>query len=232
MFLLTILDRDQAALQLATKLSAEASYEEGVLRGLRTQDAALREVQASRLKTLRAALGQQRSLATSLSVQQRAYVDGRARFDAGERNRWKAGSYRGAPPRRVPAAVEPYTDRRYLVDDAEPLAYTTTGRISTELCSWYGNAGNGTATASGRAYNENEFTCATVLRDPEDPSGVRMLPFGTRLALTRGDRRIIVAVTDRGPYASKRTIDLSRSAAEALGFDGLAEVNVEIVTAK
>jgi rare lipoprotein A (peptidoglycan hydrolase) len=231
-FIYTMIERDQASLEVATKLSAETAYQAKVLDDLRTQDVALRQAADQRLTTLRTALGEQQGIVAGLTAQQRAYVTEKARFGAGQRAAWKASSYLGGPVPRVTAVVEPYTDRSYLVDAGEPVRYVTTGIISTELCSWYGNAENGTGTASGRAYNQNELTCATVMKDPADPSGRRLLPFGTRLALTRGERRVIVAVTDRGPYVGTRTVDLSRAAATALGFDGVEPVVVEIVAPK
>jgi rare lipoprotein A len=38
-------------------------------------------------------------------------------------------------------------------------------------------------------------------------------------------------VTDRGPFIAGRDLDLSRAAAQALGFSGLATVHVEFVEA-
>jgi len=62
----------------------------------------------------------------------------------------------------------------------------------------------------------------------------RTLPFGTVVRVTNLDNGRIVSVTinDRGPHDSNRIIDLSRGAAEALGFAsiGLARVKVERVS--
>jgi rare lipoprotein A len=57
----------------------------------------------------------------------------------------------------------------------------------------------------------------------------RTLPFGTWLALTRGGNRVIVVVTDRGPFIDGRDLDLSRRAARELGFSGVEPVHVEFV---
>ena len=84
------------------------------------------------------------------------------------------------------AVVEPYADRTYKVAAHQPTRYRSTGRIETMVCSWYGNEFNGRPTASGQIFNEEDLTCAS-----------RTLPFGTRIALSRGDLRIIVVVTDR-----------------------------------
>lgn len=231
-FLMTMIERDEQALQLATKLSAEAAYQAKVLDDLRAQDIALRDIARARMAALADAVAQQKQVVAALSAQQKAYVASKSRFDAEQRRLWKESSYLGGPVQHVAAVVEPYLDRTYLVDEGEPTRYVTTGAISTQLCSWYSNAENGLTTASGRAYNENEFTCASVMKDPTDPTGQRLIPFGTRLAITKGAHRIIVIVTDRGPYVANRTIDLSKAAANALGFDGVGLLNVEVVSPK
>jgi len=78
--------------------------------------------------------------------------------------------------------------------------------------SWYGPRFNGRRTASGERFDMHEFTAAH-----------RTLPFGTLVrvhSLVNG-RDVDVRITDRGPYAGNRIIDLSRAAAEELGMLGL-----------
>jgi rare lipoprotein A (peptidoglycan hydrolase) len=223
-FLLSIVDQDRDLLTDATATSAEAAFQAKQLDLLKSQDLELRGIHAARLKSLEGALGEQTALVARLNAQQRAYVDAKARLEAEIRARWAAGTYTGSTLQKVAAVVEPYLDRTYLVDQGEPLEYVTTGRITTEIASWYGNADNRptpTATASGRAFNENEFTCASL-----------KFPFWTRLAVSRGEKRIIVTVTDHGPYIQGRTLDLSKSAARALGFDGVEPVTCEVVDIK
>jgi rare lipoprotein A len=101
-----------------------------------------------------------------------------------------------------------------------PREYRSTGERYSAVCSWYGPGFNGRNTASGQVFNQDDLTCAS-----------RTLPFGTVLALTRGSRRVIVYVNDRGPYIAGRDLDLSKAAAAALGFSGVATVQVEVVTA-
>ena len=57
----------------------------------------------------------------------------------------------------------------------------------------------------------------------------RTLPFGSHVRVTnqRNGRSITVRITDRGPFVRGRVIDLTPVAARALGFSGLARVNVE-----
>jgi rare lipoprotein A len=56
-------------------------------------------------------------------------------------------------------------------------------------------------------------------------------PFGSRLRVTEleGGRSVVVTVTDRGPFARGRIVDLSLAAARKLGMieRGLARVRVE-----
>lgn len=78
--------------------------------------------------------------------------------------------------------------------------------------SWYGPRFNGRRTASGERFDMTEFTAAH-----------RTLPFGTLVrvhSLVNG-RDVDVRITDRGPYAGNRIIDLSRAAAEELGMLGM-----------
>ncbi|HEY3318735.1 MAG TPA: RlpA-like double-psi beta-barrel domain-containing protein [Coriobacteriia bacterium] len=232
-FLVTIVERDQQLLRYATRVSSDAAYQAQVLDQLRADQVALRRAQDDRVQATRSALGEAQQLIAKLNEQQRKYLAAKAAWDAAQRDQWAKSSYYGADVPKVPAEIDQYPGKAWLVDKGEPLHYTTTGIKTVELCSWYGNGDNAptpTSTASGRKFNENEFTCATVLKDPRNPS--QLMPFGTRFALTRGDRRIIVTVTDRGPYIGTRTIDLSKSAAHALGFDGVERVNVEIVLPK
>ncbi len=61
----------------------------------------------------------------------------------------------------------------------------------------------------------------------------RTLPFGTRLLVTNlgNGRSVTVVVVDRGPFIRNRILDVSTSAAEALGFRsaGIARVKIDMV---
>lgn len=85
--------------------------------------------------------------------------------------------------------------------------------------SWYGDKFHGRKTASGERYNMHLLTAA----HPK-------LPMGTLLEVTNleNDKTIQVRVNDRGPYAHSRIIDVSREAAEQLGFraKGIARVQI------
>lgn len=59
----------------------------------------------------------------------------------------------------------------------------------------------------------------------------RSLPFGTRVRVTNRNngRTVMVRINDRGPFVRGRVIDLTPAGARALGFSGLAPVDVEVV---
>jgi rare lipoprotein A len=80
----------------------------------------------------------------------------------------------------------------------------------------------GTKTASGEKFDTMEMTAA-------HPT----LPFGTKLRVTNvaSGRSVTVRVNDRGPYVQGRVVDVSYSAADALGMvgKGVAKVKLDVV---
>ncbi len=80
----------------------------------------------------------------------------------------------------------------------------------------------GTKTASGEKFNTLEMTAA-------HPT----LPFGTKLRVTNvaSGQSVTVRVNDRGPYVRGRIVDVSYSAADALGMvgKGVAKVKLDVV---
>jgi rare lipoprotein A len=50
-----------------------------------------------------------------------------------------------------------------------------------------------------------------------------------RVTNHRTHKTCVVRITDRGPYAHGRIIDLSKGAAQAIGMSGTAKVTLEIV---
>lgn len=86
--------------------------------------------------------------------------------------------------------------------------------------SWYGPGFHGRITANGETFDQNALTAAH-----------RTLPLPTLARVTRLDtgRSVTVRINDRGPYVDGRVIDLSKAAAQALGFteDGVADVRIE-----
>jgi rare lipoprotein A len=87
--------------------------------------------------------------------------------------------------------------------------------------SFYSDYFHGRKTASGQLFDNRKLTCAH-----------RTLPFGTMLKVINleNDKSIIVRVTDRGPYAKGRVIDLTKEGARQLDFikKGIAKVRIEV----
>jgi rare lipoprotein A len=99
-----------------------------------------------------------------------------------------------------------------------PAGYRQTGQVQRGGASWYGPGFVGNPTASGAPYDPERMTCAH-----------KTLPLGTVVRVVRGPLAITCLINDRGPYVGARIIDLSRAGSRALGFDGVAEVVVEIL---
>ncbi|WP_455466745.1 septal ring lytic transglycosylase RlpA family protein [Bartonella sp. B39] len=89
--------------------------------------------------------------------------------------------------------------------------------------SWYGADFHGRLTANGEIYDMNLLTAA----HPTMP-----LPSYARVTNLRNGSSIIVRVNDRGPFMKDRIIDLSKQAAEILGYAsaGVANVKVEYIS--
>ena len=88
------------------------------------------------------------------------------------------------------------------------------------IASWYGHPFHGRPTASGEIYSMYAMTAAH-----------RTLPFGTRVRVHDLDngKSVDVRINDRGPFVEGRIIDLSYSAAQAMGMSGIAHVRLEIL---
>ena len=106
--------------------------------------------------------------------------------------------------------------RRYHVLDSA-IGYDERG-----IASWYGPNFHGKLTSSGMTYNMYAMTAAS-----------KVLPLCTwvKVSNLESDRSAIVQITDRGPFVRNRIIDLSYSAAKALGVvhNGTALVEVQAI---
>lgn len=95
-------------------------------------------------------------------------------------------------------------------------------RAQVGTASWYGPRFHGRQTASGDRFDQNAMTAAH-----------KKLPLGTIARVTNltNGRQVIVEINDRGPYAGRRVIDLSRAAARELEMtgQGLAKVRIDVV---
>jgi rare lipoprotein A len=120
----------------------------------------------------------------------------------------------------MPLQAKSFAFLNQPVDTAEQ--YKGTGRVLVGMASWYGGQFHGRRAADGSRFNMNAMTAAH-----------KTLPFGTVLKVVnqRTKKSCYVRITDRGPYARGRIIDLSRGAAKAIGMlgSGVARVSLEIV---
>ncbi len=85
--------------------------------------------------------------------------------------------------------------------------------------SYYHDSLHGRKTASGKPYHRDSMTCAHL-----------RLPFGTMLLVRniKNEKEVVVTVTDRGPYAKRYVLDLSRAAARELDIIGKGFAHVEV----
>ncbi|TDQ57872.1 rare lipoprotein A [Mesocricetibacter intestinalis] len=86
--------------------------------------------------------------------------------------------------------------------------------------SYYHSRFNGRRTASGEKYDASAFTAAH-----------KTLPLGSYALITNlaNNKKVIVRINDRGPFAKTRIMDLSRAAASEIGMirAGVGQVRVE-----
>jgi rare lipoprotein A len=94
----------------------------------------------------------------------------------------------------------------FAVAAAATLSGPTSAATQCGTASWYELT---SITASGERANPNAMTAA-------HPS----LPFGTKVRVTneRNGRSVTVRINDRGPFVGGRIIDVTRAAANQLGF--------------
>ncbi|MGE9267829.1 MAG: septal ring lytic transglycosylase RlpA family protein [Verrucomicrobiales bacterium] len=97
--------------------------------------------------------------------------------------------------------------------------------VSTHLgkASWYEiKCNGGTATASGEKLNDYAMTAAH-----------KTLPMGTKVRVTNkhNGKSVVVRINDRGPFIKGRIIDVTKGAAQKLGFikAGVVPVKVEVL---
>ena len=123
-----------------------------------------------------------------------------------------------APPGDCRGAWSSYTVRgqRYWVR-ALPLGHSEKG-----LASWYGKRFHGRKTASGETFDMLQVSAAH-----------KTLPLYSIVRVTnlRNGREVTVRINDRGPFVSRRLIDLSHAAAKALDMveEGVVPVRVTVV---
>lgn len=110
----------------------------------------------------------------------------------------------------------------YQIDGAWYYPKVEYNYLETGVASWYGKQFHGKSTANGEIFDMNLVSAAH-----------RTLPLPSLVEVVNleNGRAIRVRVNDRGPFARGRILDLSRRAAQLLGFErqGTAPVKVRIL---
>ncbi len=115
---------------------------------------------------------------------------------------------------------EPYQIDGVWYYPSEDWEYDRSG-----LASWYGPDFHGKKTANGEIYDQWEVSAAHKTLP---------MPSFVRVTNLENGRELVVRINDRGPYARGRVIDMSRRAAQLLGFEkkGTARVRVQIMASE
>lgn len=108
---------------------------------------------------------------------------------------------------------------------ANKLKPKKTTKVFYGQASFYANKFEGRKTASGEIFSQKKLTCAC-----------NVLPLGTWIKVTnlRNGKTVVVKTNDRLHPRMKRIVDLSKAAAQRLGYvgRGLTRVKIEIVDRK
>ncbi len=136
------------------------------------------------------------------------------------RNSGFTGATRQASlPRHQTVASAPRRSVVFAKKPAAPFVPTASTGGTQGLASFYTE---GTRTANGERFDTHDLTAA-------HPT----LPFGTKVRVTNvsSGKSVTVRINDRGPYVAGRVVDVSYSAANALGMvdKGVAKVKLDVV---
>lgn len=112
-----------------------------------------------------------------------------------------------------------------VTDNVDKKNIAVKPKVLYGIASYYAEKFNGRETANGEIYNSKKMTAAC-----------NQLPMGTWIRVTnlKNNRSVIVKTNDRLHPRMKRVVDLSRAAAEKLGYigRGLTQVKVEVLEKK
>lgn len=132
-----------------------------------------------------------------------------------------AGGGKEVPPDPVPETAQkigrPYQIAGIWYYPKADVDYDEIG-----IASWYGRKFHGRPTANGERFDMNRISAA----HPTLP-----LPSVVQVTNLDNGRTLRVRINDRGPFARGRILDLSRRAAQLLGFEkqGTARVRVQYI---
>lgn len=127
-------------------------------------------------------------------------------------------------PEQAPTATETANSaaRQPMAPRAAPQSAVPGEYTEQGVASWYGAPFNGRRTSNGEVYDMYQLTAAH-----------RTLPFNAVVRVTNlgNGKQVNVRINDRGPFVANRVIDLSYSAALAIGIvgPGTAEVRLDVM---
>ena len=138
--------------------------------------------------------------------------------------------FQGCATLQRPSDITAPTETTAQPTPSQPVPAQPTAKKSSPVqatlpqtgeASWYGAQHQGKQTASGTIYDQAALTAAHA-----------NLPFGSKIKVTNlaNGKSVEVEITDRGPFAENRIIDLSQAAAKALDMieSGTATVRLEL----
>ncbi|MBK8086954.1 MAG: septal ring lytic transglycosylase RlpA family protein [Chitinophagaceae bacterium] len=115
----------------------------------------------------------------------------------------------------------------FAQDSTKNSKKTSNGKAKIQygVASFYSNKFNGRKTSNGEIFNQQKLTAAH-----------NSLPMGTYVRVTnlKNGKSVVVKINDRLHHRNKRIIDLTRAAAQKLGFikSGLTRVKLEVLGKK
>ncbi|MDF2965799.1 MAG: rare lipoprotein precursor [Rickettsiaceae bacterium] len=154
------------------------------------------------------------TLASSLTACQSSYMGKSSKSSSVKKHRKPPNS-----PFRYKGSFK--VGRPYKIKQTKYYPKHYTKYVSVGIASWYGERDgfHGKATANGDIFDKDMLTAAH-----------KTLPLPSMIKVTNleNSKSAILMVNDRGPFSSKRLLDVSEKAAEVLGFKikGTAKVKV------
>ncbi len=135
------------------------------------------------------------------------------------------GPSRAVPVAYAPEGAVPRTKgnfkvgKPYVINGVTYFPAEDPGYDRVGIASWYGTDFHAKQTANGELFDMGRITAA----HPTLP-----MPSYVHVTNLRNGRTLLVRVNDRGPYKPGRIIDLSRKAAELLGFEGQGTTEIRV----
>ncbi len=125
----------------------------------------------------------------------------------------------GQPDLAYGSEAEQKVGRPYQVAGVWYVPSRENNYDETGVASWYGPGFHGRSTSNGERFDENLISAAHTTLPIPSLVEVRNLENG---------KTIVARLNDRGPFVDDRIIDMSRAAAQELGFERQGTANVRV----